>query len=209
MQLLKQMNVTSTPYVRTLMDPIFAVVFEVMRAMAETVQVFTNIIFHRVAACIDATIVIYCNYYIHIFVASLAVISGCSPSCGPNAFCEEGGELPVCVCKPGFHEDGQSCTGQLCSFLEQYSIVLLILCHTLLVRYVLLNKGEVRNLRAQYNATNNHSNSFRFADIDECASPEANDCSSKAMCTNTEGSYVCRCKWGYVGDGKNCTGKLS
>lgn len=28
------------------------------------------------------------------------------------------------------------------------------------------------------------------------------------MCTNTEGSYVCRCKRGYAGDGKNCTGKI-
>lgn len=28
------------------------------------------------------------------------------------------------------------------------------------------------------------------------------------MCTNTDGSYVCRCKRGYSGDGKNCTGKI-
>ena len=46
-------------------------------------------------------------------------------------------------------------------------------------------------------------------DVDECSSDEKNDCSSNAMCTNTEGSYVCRCKRGYVGDGKNCTGKKS
>ena len=45
-----------------------------------------------------------------------------------------------------------------------------------------------------------------FADIDECSSAEANDCDLDAMCTNTEGLYVCRCKRGYTGDGKNCTG---
>ena len=28
------------------------------------------------------------------------------------------------------------------------------------------------------------------------------------MCTNTEGSYVCRCVKGYGGDGRNCTGKI-
>ena len=31
-------------------------------------------------------------------------------------------------------------------------------------------------------------------------------CDSNALCTNTEGSYVCACKVGYTGDGKTCTG---
>ena len=45
-------------------------------------------------------------------------------------------------------------------------------------------------------------------DTDECASPETNECDLNAMCTNTEGSYVCRCKKGYTGDGKICSGKI-
>ena len=45
-----------------------------------------------------------------------------------------------------------------------------------------------------------------FADINECAKPEANDCDTNATCNNTEGSYVCRCISGYQGDGKNCKG---
>ena len=49
---------------------------------------------------------------------------------------------------------------------------------------------------------------FLTLDIDECASPETNQCQGNAICTNTEGSYVCRCKRGYVGDGENCTGKI-
>ena len=47
-----------------------------------------------------------------------------------------------------------------------------------------------------------------YTDTDECASPETSECDPNAMCTNTEGSYVCRCKKGYVGDGKNCTGNF-
>lgn len=43
-------------------------------------------------------------------------------------------------------------------------------------------------------------------DVDECANPESNDCDPNALCTNTEGSYVCRCIKGYTGDGKRCTG---
>ena len=46
-----------------------------------------------------------------------------------------------------------------------------------------------------------------FADIDECMGPELNECDLNAMCTNTEGSYVCRCKKNFEGDGRNCTGK--
>ena len=43
--------------------------------------------------------------------------------------------------------------------------------------------------------------------MDECASPEANECDTNALCTNTDGSYICGCLSGYQGDGRNCTGK--
>ena len=43
-------------------------------------------------------------------------------------------------------------------------------------------------------------------DVDECSSDEKNDCNPNAMCTNTEGSYVCRCIRGFEGNGRNCTG---
>ena len=43
-------------------------------------------------------------------------------------------------------------------------------------------------------------------DVDECTNVERNDCDPNALCTNTEGSYVCRCLKGFEGDGKNCSG---
>ena len=43
-----------------------------------------------------------------------------------------------------------------------------------------------------------------ISDIDECS---LNKCHQNATCTNTKGSYNCTCKDGFVGDGKNCTGK--
>ena len=45
-----------------------------------------------------------------------------------------------------------------------------------------------------------------FLDVNECLTDKANECDSNAVCTNTEGSYVCRCKSGFSGDGDNCSG---
>lgn len=44
-------------------------------------------------------------------------------------------------------------------------------------------------------------------DIDECANEYENDCDANALCTNIDGSYICRCIRGYEGDGRVCTGK--
>lgn len=42
------------------------------------------------------------------------------------------------------------------------------------------------------------------SDINECADPNLNDCDPNAKCYNLEGTYECRCKRGYRGDGKSC-----
>ena len=42
-------------------------------------------------------------------------------------------------------------------------------------------------------------------DIDECLD-KSTGCDSNANCTNTEGSYKCKCNHGYQGNGLNCTG---
>ena len=41
--------------------------------------------------------------------------------------------------------------------------------------------------------------------IDKCASTTLNDCHEDAICTTVAGGYVCNCKSGFVGDGKNCS----
>ena len=40
------------------------------------------------------------------------------------------------------------------------------------------------------------------------ASSKTNECDPNSLCTNTEGSYVCRCFRGYQGDGLRCEGIL-
>ena len=46
-----------------------------------------------------------------------------------------------------------------------------------------------------------------FSDINECATGTHN-CSAYAVCNNTKGRHNCICKKGFIGDGKNCTGKI-
>ena len=43
-----------------------------------------------------------------------------------------------------------------------------------------------------------------FTDMNECFQG-THSCSVNAVCRNTKGSYDCRCKTGYTGDGQNCT----
>ena len=42
-------------------------------------------------------------------------------------------------------------------------------------------------------------------DIDEC-SDSTHNCNTHATCTNTDGSFTCKCNDGYVGDGTSCSG---
>ena len=48
-----------------------------------------------------------------------------------------------------------------------------------------------------------------LSDIDECVSLETNECDSNALCTNIDGSYVCRCLKSFEGDGRTCTGNTN
>ena len=51
--------------------------------------------------------------------------------------------------------------------------------------------------------------SLTNADVNECENAESNNCGLNTVCTNTNGSYSCRCKAGFQGDGVSCTGKVA
>lgn len=44
-----------------------------------------------------------------------------------------------------------------------------------------------------------------LSDVDECLT-NRDDCSSNAVCTNTEGSFDCSCGAGFEGSGTSCEG---
>lgn len=68
-----------------------------------------------------------------------------------------------------------------------------------------IHSGHEHQAKFDFNVTRHLS---LITDIDECASPETNECDSNAVCNNTEGSYTCRCQNGYQGDGKSCAGNF-
>ena len=41
-----------------------------------------------------------------------------------------------------------------------------------------------------------------FSDIDECFE-NTHSCVNDANCTNTDGSFICQCGFGFVGDGRS------
>ena len=49
---------------------------------------------------------------------------------------------------------------------------------------------------------------FMILDIDECSSG-LDTCHENAVCNNTNGSFECYCKPGYIGDGFICIGKCT
>ena len=50
---------------------------------------------------------------------------------------------------------------------------------------------------------------FLTSDIDECSDKSTNECHSKAVCTNTQGSYTCKCFNGFSGNGSDCEGEVN
>ena len=50
---------------------------------------------------------------------------------------------------------------------------------------------------------------FLTSDIDKCSDASINECHSKAVCTNTQGSYTCECLNGFSGNGRDCEGEVN
>ena len=47
---------------------------------------------------------------------------------------------------------------------------------------------------------------FTLVDVNEC-SDSSHSCDADADCSNTAGSYTCRCRAGFYGNGFDCTGR--
>ncbi|CAH3190637.1 unnamed protein product [Porites lobata] len=116
---------------------------------------------------------------LHYILPDIDECSSNAHSCGVNAVCNNTVGSYACACKAGYSGDGRKCTGDL----EERDTV---------------NDSCVNLFILEYRRK-------RFlVDIDECASG-TDDChSSRALCTNTVGSFNCSCNSSYIGDGRTC-----
>ena len=125
-------------------------------------------------------------------------------SCHEDANCTNTKGSFFCTCHTGYSGDGVTCVGNysylkcLTSFGSSY-----------VSSYICLNPWCMQGVsKNQY--------SFNLSDINECdeAGLSSNyqhlghSCHENANCSNSKGSYNCRCKEGYSGNGFHCDGKL-
>ena len=136
----------------------------------------------------------------NVFCYNFVDINECSKSlsiCHQNANCTNADGFYSCQCSSGYFGDGIfNCTGTSIKINSQFTFVkpatfVNIICNNILFHFLLL-----------------HHRFANFVDINECTkSPSV--CHQNANCTNTDGSYACRCSKGYSGDGKvDCTGTV-
>ena len=96
----------------------------------------------------------------------------------------------TCTCKRGYHGDGRSCEGEFDLDGEKPAIC------------------EIRMIKSLQVIRNDFFFLFISTDIDECTGGSAR-CDKDADCKNTDGSYSCSCKPGFLGDGITCTSESS
>ena len=146
-------------------------------------------------------------------------IDECSTSnnCDINSKCENLPFTYTCACNIGFIGNGTSCScpkgffltpNRVCADLNECSTS--HECHT---KAKCTNSigtydckcetgfiGNGRNCNCQKGFEINHAGNC--IDVDECSTEGT--CHPNADCENTIGSYECRCKYGFVGNGKTC-----
>ena len=52
-----------------------------------------------------------------------------------------------------------------------------------------------------------NTNDLSIVDINECTTGTDNCDKKHGICTDNPGSYCCKCKTGYSGDGRTCKGQ--
>eukprot|EP00933_Yihiella_yeosuensis_P070771 TRINITY_DN78936_c0_g1_i1.p1 TRINITY_DN78936_c0_g1~~TRINITY_DN78936_c0_g1_i1.p1 ORF type:complete len:1155 (+),score=147.67 TRINITY_DN78936_c0_g1_i1:493-3465(+) len=113
-------------------------------------------------------------------------------SCSPHANCHDTIGSFACSCKPGWSGNGTHCS-DINECLHGACLREGAKCNNTLGSYeCIAQTGYTRDAAGN------------MVDIDECNATATNTCSGNATCINNEGSYWCRCKSGWVGDGVRC-----
>ncbi|KAG8558189.1 hypothetical protein GDO81_016898 [Engystomops pustulosus] len=123
------------------------------------------------------------------------VTSFCS-RCDSKASCKKDVLDYTCICEEGFNGNGFSCydTNECDPFVAPSFCGYYSIC---------LNTYGSYNCVCSSGFTWENKNKTCI-DIDECSSPDLNNCDPNAVCNNYNGYYSCYCSTGYFGDGYRC-----
>ena len=146
--------------------------------------------------------------------------------CDSSATCYNTDGSYTCICNNGYTGDGRTCRGT--SQKQMFNRLLTSLKKAFTIQVMSFNYFYAKKLKAVssqwsitiiirvsesallwYSLTKMSSliiNPYYFSDVDEC-SLNTHDCDAHAICTNTEGSFTCKCDLNshHIGDGKTCT----
>eukprot|EP00933_Yihiella_yeosuensis_P048548 TRINITY_DN447_c2_g1_i1.p1 TRINITY_DN447_c2_g1~~TRINITY_DN447_c2_g1_i1.p1 ORF type:complete len:1116 (-),score=225.21 TRINITY_DN447_c2_g1_i1:116-3463(-) len=154
-----------------------------------------------------------CNATNHSTVEAANPIRPGSHQCtNATATCHNTPGSYICRCQDGYSGNGVNCANVNECALSTHTCPLNTKCTDTVGSFTCECKPGFKNLTSALNLT--------CVDIDECAdnaaaianhtasngtgTPPARVCNSAATCTNTHGSYHCKCPIGLAGDGLNC-----
>lgn len=136
--------------------------------------------------------------------------------CDANANCSQASpdKKRQCICLPGWTGNGQSCLGMNTFFSSEHFLIWWWIYLTYLPsRRIFMTCIELKSFWSvlvsskvfQPGLMPNSSVCLLIpsTDVDECQ-PFLNNCHKDGECVNTDGSYSCRCRPGFQGDGYNC-----
>ena len=146
--------------------------------------------------------------------------------CDSSATCYNTDGSYTCICNNGYTGDGRTCRGTsqehiIIAFYQALKKHLQYNCCRLLMRkrienrlfsvvhltvFLRLRKCTSVIFVDKKKISSIMINPYCFPDVDEC-SLNTHDCDAHAICTNTEGSFTCKCDLNshHLGDGKTCT----
>ena len=163
------------------------------------------------------------NAFLAFFFSGFADINECeggSHSCSNNAACLDSAGSYRCECFHGYNGNGETChsmysKGRRWSVNRQTSWSFINQCMSFFSdkdrrtdSCIGWKKKSSCNwsLRLHLHAFSHRFCLYCVSDANECGD-NLHNCSNKAICLDTIGSYYCRCFSGYHGDGKTCSSK--
>ncbi|XP_055995560.1 fibulin-1-like isoform X2 [Ostrea edulis] len=126
-------------------------------------------------------------------------------SCLPLADCNPEGNTFRCTCKKGYQGDGViSCTDIDECATKKDNCFSNQICENKAGGYRCISRVLKKPLPSIDCVDGYTFKNGKCKNVNECLNPKLNACHKDAECSDTDGSYTCRCKQGFTGSGSLC-----